>query len=404
MKKPAIPENESERLRVLESFDILDTLSEAEFDDITSIASTICNSPISAITLIDKDRQFFKSKIGLEVLQTPRDIAFCAHAINDPSELMIVPDARKDIRFADNPLVTELPHVIFYAGAPLVTTDGYALGTLCVIDHQPKELSVNQKKALHSLANQVMLLFELRTKNKLLRMSEKKVEALAKEMELFVYAASHDLQEPLRMITSFMDLLKKNYGEQLDEKANTYINFATDGGKRMQKLVAGLLDLSRTNTANKEKTLTSLDDTLKEVLQNISTLLKERKAEIIISTPLPVLEVYAEDMGRLFQNLLSNAIKFSNANVPPIVKIAAVEQDKGWLFSIQDNGIGMKAADIEKIFEIFARLHSQSDYQGSGIGLSICKKVVERHGGRIWATSEEGKGSVFYFTIPHLSK
>jgi light-regulated signal transduction histidine kinase (bacteriophytochrome) len=291
--------------------------------------------------------------------------------------------------------------VIFYAGAPLVTTDGYALGTLCVIDHQPKELSDNQKKALRSLANQVMLLFELRTKNKLLRMSEKKVEALAKEMELFVYAASHDLQEPLRMITSFMDLLKKNYGEQLDQKANTYISFATDGGKRMQKLVGGLLELSRTNSATKLKKLTSLDDTLKEVLQNILTLLNESKTEIIISTPLPVLEVYAEDIGRLFQNLLSNAIKYSDPNVPPIVKIAAVEQDNGWLFSIQDNGIGMKAADIEKIFEIFARLHSQSDYQGRGIGLSICKKVVERHGGKIWATSEEGKGSIFYFTIPH---
>ncbi|MDB5277281.1 MAG: hypothetical protein JWR61_2236 [Ferruginibacter sp.] len=401
MKKPIIPENESERLKVLHSYDILDTLSEAEFDDITSIASIICDTPISAITLIDKDRQFFKSKIGLEEIQTPRDIAFCAHAINNPSELMIVPDAREDIRFTDNPLVTGHPHIVFYAGMPLVTPGGYALGTICVIDHQVRDLSANQKKAMRSLANQVVLLLELRTKNELLLKSEKKADALAKEMELFVYMASHDLQEPLRMITSFMDLLKKNYGKQLDQNANTYISFATDGGKRMQKLVGGLLDLSRTNSTNKLKTLTNLEDTLKEALQNISTLLKEKNAKIIRSTPLPVLEVYGEDIGRLFQNILSNAVKFSITNVPPIVKIAAVEQDGEWLFSIEDNGIGMKAVDIEKIFEIFARLHSQSDYQGSGIGLSICKKVVEGHGGRIWATSEEGKGSIFYFTIPH---
>lgn len=164
MTKPIIPVNESERLLALESYHIIDTLPEESYNDLTRIASIICNTPIALVTLVDERRQFFKSKQGIAVSETDRDISFCAHAINAPAELMMVEDARKDDRFSDNPLVTGDLKVVFYAGMPLVTDDGFALGTLCVVDYQPRELSDDQQQALKSLANQVIQLLELRKK------------------------------------------------------------------------------------------------------------------------------------------------------------------------------------------------------------------------------------------------
>lgn len=162
MIKPEVPINEIERQEALMQYSILDTLPEQAYDDITYLASQICNTPISLISLLDDKRQWFKSHHGLKATSTPKDIAFCAHAINNQNKIMIVPDSREDGRFYDNPLVTNDPYVIFYAGIPLVTTKGYSLGTLCVIDNKPNKLNNTQQKALKALANQVMKLFELR--------------------------------------------------------------------------------------------------------------------------------------------------------------------------------------------------------------------------------------------------
>ena len=219
------------------------------------------------------------------------------------------------------------------------------------------------------------------------------------ELEQFAYVASHDLKEPLRMVTSFMGLLKNKYGSQLDEKAHTYIDFAVDGGRRMQQMIAGLLELSRTARADGVTEAVNLDDVLKEVKQNIFNLIEENKAEIIIKRELPILGIHKADITSLLQNLLSNAIKFRKKEVNPVILIDATEKKPEWLFSIEDNGIGVEKEKFEKIFEIFARLHSQSSYEGTGIGLAICKKIAERNGGQIWLESQEGKGSTFYFTI-----
>jgi signal transduction histidine kinase len=219
------------------------------------------------------------------------------------------------------------------------------------------------------------------------------------ELEQFAYVASHDLKEPLRMVISFMGLLKEQYGPELDEKANTYIGYALDGGKRMQKMIADLLELSRTAHHNAVKEWVNLGVILVEVKQNIFQLIEESKAEIIIKADLPLLAVYRVDITRLLQNLLSNAIKFRKKETNPVIHFDTTEKEEGWLFSIQDNGIGIKKEKFEKIFEIFTRLHSQETYEGTGIGLAVCKKVVEHHGGKIWVESEEGNGSTFHFII-----
>jgi GAF domain-containing protein len=170
------PPNEQERLEALHGFDILDTPAEKAFDDLVRLALYICETPIAAVSFIDKDRQWFKSKVGIAVPETKRDISFCAHALTLPNETLIVPDASLDVRFSDNPLVTGEPKIRFYAGAPLVTEDGFVLGTLCVIDHVPKELSAAQTKALEVLRNQVMRELELHRKNIELSEANKKLE------------------------------------------------------------------------------------------------------------------------------------------------------------------------------------------------------------------------------------
>ncbi|HVG41452.1 MAG TPA: GAF domain-containing protein [Chitinophagaceae bacterium] len=182
MITPETPTNEQERLKALYEYDILDTLPEKDFDYLTTIASQICDTPISLITLIDSSRQWFKSHHGLSIEETDKKYSFCAHAINMPYKMMVVPDARYDERFADNPFVTDEPKVVFYAGVPLVTEKGHALGTLCIIDKKPRTLSNKQNEALHALSNQVVKLLELRKNNK--ELSEIK-EALEKSIDQY---------------------------------------------------------------------------------------------------------------------------------------------------------------------------------------------------------------------------
>jgi signal transduction histidine kinase len=178
-----------------------------------------------------------------------------------------------------------------------------------------------------------------------------------------------------------------------------YINFAIDGGQRMKKMIDNLLELSRIGRENAVKEVADLHDIVREVEDNILKLREDNGARIIIQSALPSLPVHRSDIIHLFQNLLSNAIKFRKKDVAPVISIDAKEEEEGWLFRVADNGIGMAPDESEKIFEIFTRLHGRDSYEGAGIGLAICKKVVQHHGGTIRVESEEGLGSTFYFTL-----
>ena len=218
------------------------------------------------------------------------------------------------------------------------------------------------------------------------------------ELEQFAYVASHDLQEPLRMVSSYMQLLSRRYAGKLDSDADDFIGFAVDGARRMQVLIQDLLVYSRVGTRGKPFEPTNCEDVLEQVLSNMEVAINESGA-VVTHDPLPTVAADASQLAQIFQNLIGNAIKFQGEENPR-VHVSAERKAGEWLFSVADNGIGIDPEFFERIFVIFQRLHGRGEYSGTGIGLAISRKIVERHGGRMWVESESGTGSTFYFTIP----
>ncbi|MDD1774857.1 MAG: ATP-binding protein [Methanobacterium sp.] len=255
------------------------------------------------------------------------------------------------------------------------------------------------------LENEQQLTNELQISNEELNLTQNKLRELVnkletsnKELEQFAYVASHDLQEPLRMVGSFTQLLEMRYKERLDDDADDYIGFIVEGANRMKDLIDDLLAFSRINRKTKEFKLTDLKNALDDVILSLQTYIRENNA-IITYDSLPIIKCDSSQIRQLFQNLISNAIKF-HSDKPPEIHISAQDTGKEWLFGVSDNSIGIETEHQKKIFDVFQRLHTRDEYQGTGIGLAICRRIVERLGGDIWVESELGKGSTFYFTIP----
>lgn len=233
------------------------------------------------------------------------------------------------------------------------------------------------------------------------RLEEKtrELEDANRELEQFTYAASHDLQEPLRMITSYLQLIEKRYAKSLDEDGKTFLGFATEGAERMQSLIYDLLTLSRISNAEDRYKPTELNEAVTHALENLKVSIRETDAQITVDE-LPKLSVDPSQMTQLFQNLISNAIKYHRTGVKPVISITAKKARRMYTFSVSDNGIGIDEQHHKRVFVVFQRLHTRSEYSGTGVGLAIVAKIVDRHGGKIWVESTPNKGSTFKFTIP----
>jgi PAS domain S-box-containing protein len=223
------------------------------------------------------------------------------------------------------------------------------------------------------------------------------------ELEQFAYAASHDLREPLRMVSSFVTLLEKRYGGTLNEEAHEYIGFARDGAQRMDRMIHHLLDYSRIGRSKEPFKPVDLNKVVQAVIQDLAPAAESQQALIMAAPDLPTVMGDRDDLGRLLQNLLANALKYRLPDRAPRILVSAKTEGNQAVVSVQDNGIGIPAEQFDRIFAIFQRLHAQSQYEGTGIGLALCKKIVERHGGRIWVESEPNQGSTFLFTLPLAS-
>lgn len=400
MIKPEIPENENDRIREIYKYKLTEELSDENLESIVEIASEICKMPISLISIVDENRQFFQVKRGLDASETPRDVSFCGHAINKPDELMIVPDATKDVRFKDNPLVTDSPFIKFYAGIPILSPDEFPLGTLCVIDDKPNTLTESQQIALKHLGKQVTLILELKRKNALLKSSEERLKLQANDMEDYAHIVSHDLKEPVRMVNSFLGMFIKKYEDQLDEKGRKYIDFAQEGATRMNQLIEELLNFSKNARVTGSFVPVDLNHTLEQVLKDIDYQVKEKNAEILVQKDLPTIEGIESALIQLFFNLINNSIKFTPSERNPKINISSEETATSYVLKIKDNGIGIPDNQLDHIFTIFRRVHTNDQFTGTGIGLAIVKKIITVHNAGIEVKSEVNRGSEFIIYFP----
>jgi signal transduction histidine kinase len=395
---PEVHEKEKERLKDLESYAILDTLSESDYDDITAIASEICGTKISLISLVDDKRQWFKSHHGIDILETPKEYSFCAHAINDPLNLLVIPDARTDERFHDNPLVTGESGVVFYAGVPLISDNGLPLGTLCVIDQKPKLLSQSQMHSLRALGRQVMYMLNLRKTKLNLEKTLVELEEKNLELERFAYVAAHDLKSPLSGIVGLSQLLSENYSDQVDNDGKEIIHLISKSSDKLRSLVDGLLEYSRSEKVLKEhKTVVNLNSLMDDFRglfvyeKNLSLNLKSSITDVVINRAA---------LEQVLINLITNSIKYNDKeNVE--VEIGGSASTTHYKFYVQDNGPGIALENQENIFDIFKVLSNEDRFgmKGNGIGLATVKKVIENSGGSIKVTSEPTKGAKFTFTF-----
>lgn len=527
--------DEPTRLAALRELDVLDTAAEQIFDDIAKMASLVCGTPIALISLVDADRQWFKARIGLEVSETSRDLAFCAHAILAPASVMAVEDATLDPRFATNPLVTGDPGIRFYAGAPIVVGNGQSVGTVCAIDRQAKRLTADQTQMLQLLARQagrlldlrkgqldsqralqdevdrgrarlaqtVALsaqaldlqayidcnyvyrfvndrhltywkarredvegksvadligadLFERRVKSNMdqalaghsvelevkidypgagtrhmqvtylplreqgrvvglvmrshdvndLRQAQERLahahESLVARnavQQQFIHMVSHDLREPVNSICNFSDELISNHVQELSPAARRYLGFVHSGGIRMKSLLDDLIQYVRLDGKPIRHEPVDLDSVFADVRSDLANAVSASGATVECE-PLGWVLGDATMLRVLFQNLVDNGIKFCAEGRAPHVRVRAVDEGAVRTVSVADEGIGIRADQIDRLFGVFQRLESRRRFDGTGLGLATCKRIADMHGGRIDVRSELGVGSEFRVSLP----
>lgn len=526
---------EARRVERLHSLGVLDTLPTEAYDHITALASAICETPIALISLVDEDRQWFKSRVGLETADASLELAFCTHAIHAPDQVMVVEDAVQDQRFHDNPVVAGQPGIRFYAGAPIVTGDGLALGTVCVIDREARTLSDTQRASLQSLARLVMTLMEheaqnrqqtaereqaaaraleiqtaltaagldlksfvdtdyryryvnqcyldywaksedqivgkripellgdavfiqtvkphfdqalsgnevsyeaqidfpgkgrrtvevsylpvrgaegavsgvvvracdihaLRQRELRLQTTVEQLEHKALEQQRFIHIVSHDLREPINTIHNFAGLLAEEPALGASAVAARYLGFVQDGSQRIKVLLDDLVELLVLDRHAVAFSPVDLNLLARNVQDDLHSSI-ERSGATIDVAPLPSVLGDATLLRILLQNLVANGVKFCPRGRSPVVRIdAEISTDGQTRVRVSDNGIGIAAEQTERIFEMFTRLNNKRDFAGSGLGLSICRRIAELHRGSISVLSHPGEGSCFAVTLPN---
>ncbi|MDD9906230.1 MAG: GAF domain-containing sensor histidine kinase [Rhodospirillaceae bacterium] len=396
------PEDERKRLDRLNRYNILDTPPEAAFDRITRIVAETIGVPIALVSLVDRDRQWFKSHHGLEASETPRDIAFCAHAILDDG-VFIVEDASIDPRFRNNPLVTTDPAIRFYAGAPLTTAEGLKLGTLCAIDTVPHQLSASHKQLLTDLATLVIDEMELRIALQDAMQSVSDAAHRETLQDEFISRVTHELRTPLTSIRGALGLLADSRIVTDPNKSEEAISIANRNTALLLDLINDLLDFQkyRLGEMSFDFGVVDADMLVQETCRTMIGSALERNITIDVDAKTDTTLVGDEArLGQLLRNLISNAIKFSPDGAH--IEVSATIEGQDLALSVSDNGIGIPKAFHRRVFEQFAQAPGPNQTKGTGLGLAICKLIAEAHRGSIDFDSTEGQGTKFRIRIPRM--
>lgn len=403
MSAAPLPVNEAQRLERLRKYGILDTPPEEAFDRIVRLAASILDVPMAVISLVDDERQWFKAKVGIDVPETTREIAFCAHAILR-DDVLVVNDATKNPLFSDNPMVTGEAHIRFYAGAPLTTHDGFNLGTVCAIDRRPRTITAEQEALLRDLGALVIDQLELRAAGRLALAEVEERIRIDAFKTAFISTVNHELRTPLTSIIGAVELIASGAAGEVSEGVADLLTIAERNSAVLLRLINDLLDSAKMVEGNLKLELgnVELGPLIRESIENLGQYCAVQAVKISFGGGSALVRADRVRLAQVMNNLLSNAVKFSP-------KGAAVEVILSANFgqaevSVVDRAGGIPASIQPQIFQKFVQAERGSVARpGTGLGLSIAKAIIERHGGEIGFETQAGVGTRFFFTLPVIS-
>ncbi len=398
---PELHIKESLRLEVLDKYDVLDTPYEDSYDSITELASEISKMPIALISLIDEKRQWFKSHHGLAIRETPREYAFCAHAINCKKDIFVVNDCRTDPRFKNNPFVIGEPKVVFYAGVPLIGSDKLPLGTLCIIDNKPRQINAQGIQALKLLAKQVMILFESKRVTNELKQSIVHLSRKNKDLDKFAFTIAHDLKSPLNNIAAISELLSKQYDNELDTEGHALIMLINKSSKKLKVLINDILNYyTNENKMHEEVSVIRISEFYNQLFEQFNY---EPSLHLKLETSIKDIVTNSTMLYQIMVNLISNTLRYSDKkNITSTIRV--FEKSSFYEFHVEDNGPGIPEHLHNAVFDLFkvGKKVDKDGKKGKGIGLATVKRLVENLGGTIKVVNGTRSGCAFIFQIKKL--
>ena len=405
MLKPERPTDEAERLSTLHSLNILDTPPEERFDRLTRLARHLLNAPIATLSLVDENREWFKSAQGIVACEGGRDVSFCGHAILS-AEPLVIPDALNDPRFVDNPQVTE-DQIRFYAGVPLIAPNGHAIGTLCVKDRKPRFLTPAEVRLLRDLGdiaeNELMLVEVVELHRKLAEAKEQAERANRAKSE-FLANMSHELRTPLNAIIGYSEMLREEAAEAATRNFVPDLEKISMAGNHLLALINDILDLSKIEAGQMDLYLEtfSIVSLVRSVVSTVQPLVDKNNNELVVICQDSMGDMHADEtkIRQSLVNLLSNAAKFT---LHGTIVLKVVREETDWVqFSVRDSGIGIKPDQQEKLFKPFSQADPSTTrrFGGTGLGLAITRRFCRMMGGDVTLESEVNVGSTFMVRLP----
>ncbi|TXE11936.1 GAF domain-containing sensor histidine kinase [Seonamhaeicola algicola] len=400
MQLNTIPKNEEDRLLAVKSYNLEKNQDNTDFNNITELASSLTNIPNALISIVEKEKVWFKSAKGLDICSSDRNLSFCNYAINSDDDFFIIEDTTKDLRFINHPYTKNgKDAIVFYAGVCLIDENNFKLGTLCVIDNKPNSINTTQKNSLKILAKQVVKLIELNKSNSKLRQTKRKLVKRNKMLKGFATQVAHDMKMPLANMILTSDILKSKYKKSLDQKGEDYINNIKNASLSLNNYINNLLNYYENSNLSKKNVETfSFNQLLEEVIDmlnikvNCSVNLPDKDEDI--TTNRAALEL-------ILLNLITNSLKYNNKPETIINIHLNTTNTNFYVIEVSDNGIGIPTKKQKKIFKLFSTIEETDRFgqKGHGIGLSTVKKLVNKLGGNISVKSTINIGSTFKFSI-----